>query len=267
MRLDSPSVMDETQGDWPLRKEDHTAERKTSRTVSFAMERRVQPELLDQLPADDPRAIKSRRDLQLINFFMGNAGIMAKALRSALPQSGARQLLEIGAGDGRFMARVARRLSPNWRSTRVFLLDRQEIVKPETVKQFETAGWQVSGIKAEVLDWLSRPIASTCDAIVANLFLHHFHEDQLLRIFGEARRRARLFIAVEPRRSRVALMFSRLFWLTGFNQVTRHDMAVSIRAGFKAGELSRLWPASEGWALKEGRARLFSHLFIAQQIG
>jgi hypothetical protein len=54
--------------------------------------------------------------------------------------------------------------------------------------------------------------------------------------------------------------------LIGANGVTRHDAAVSVRAGFKGGELSALWPANPRWRLRERRAGLFSHLFLAQRM-
>ena len=47
------------------------------------MRRLIQPEILDELPADDPRAIQSRRDLQKVNAFMGHAGLVTRALRGA----------------------------------------------------------------------------------------------------------------------------------------------------------------------------------------
>jgi hypothetical protein len=52
--------------------------------------------------------------------------------------------------------------------------------------------------------------------------------------------------------------------LIGCNAVTRHDAAASVRAGFAGRELSALWPARPGWRLREGRAGLFSHLFVAR---
>jgi hypothetical protein len=45
------------------------------------VKRIVQPEMLDTLPPDDPRALRSRRDLRRVNAWMGNAGIMARALK------------------------------------------------------------------------------------------------------------------------------------------------------------------------------------------
>jgi hypothetical protein len=76
--------------------------------------------------------------------------------------------------------------------------------------------------------------------------------------------RARWFIAIEPRRARWPQFCGRLLWLIGCNPVTRHDAAVSIRAGFSDTELSALWPAGGDWQLTERHAGPFSHLFIAQ---
>src|SRR5437879_2754268 len=44
------------------------------------MQRCVEPEWLDELPPNDPRAKGSRRDLQRIHSWMGNVGIMARLL-------------------------------------------------------------------------------------------------------------------------------------------------------------------------------------------
>ena len=103
--------------------------------------------------------------------------------------------------------------------------------------------------------------------MTANLFLHHFPEAQLAELLRAAARLARVFIAVEPRRSARVLFFSRLLGLIGCNQVTRHDAPISVRAGFAGHELSRLWPAGQGWSLQERPAGWFSHLFIAQREG
>jgi hypothetical protein len=46
--------------------------------------------------------------------------------------------------------------------------------------------------------------------------------------------------------------------------VTRYDAPVSVRAGFRGQELSRLWPQS-GWTLREQPARLFTHAFAARR--
>ena len=46
--------------------------------------RRVEDETLDHLPEDDPRAIRSRRDLRRINRIMGNDSIVDALLSGSL---------------------------------------------------------------------------------------------------------------------------------------------------------------------------------------
>jgi tRNA G46 methylase TrmB len=77
------------------------------------MERCIQREWLDELPPEEPRAIQSRRDLKRINAWMGNARILAHEIKFArLHQRSALRVLELGAGDGTFMLRLARRRKP-----------------------------------------------------------------------------------------------------------------------------------------------------------
>ena len=61
--------------------------------------RRVEPEILDGLAADDPQAVHSRRDLVRINALMFQAPIMAGLLRKHV-RAAPMRILEIGAGDG-----------------------------------------------------------------------------------------------------------------------------------------------------------------------
>ena len=228
------------------------------------MTRRVEPELLDELPAADPRASRSRQDLRRVNAWMGNTRIMASALRSAFAGRRCQTLVELGAGDGTILLRVARRLGPDWHGAMVVLLDRQQIVSRETLRGFEKLGWRAEIITADVFDWLGQSGSRNCDAMIANLFLHHFLEAQLSTLFDKAAHYARAFVAIDPRRWTGSHLGCRLLWLLGCNSVTRHDAVVSVRAGFAGQELSRLWPVERGWALHERPANLSSHLFTAQ---
>ena len=228
------------------------------------MERRVKPELLDELPAHDLGAVGSRRDLQRLNAWMGNCGIMTRSLHSASNGHMPGRITELGAGDGRFLLRVARRLS-EWKGARAMLLDRHDVISPKTRQAFEALGWDVEFLQADVLEWLRQPAIAACDAMIANLFLHHFSDAQLAQLLRRVAARISLFIAIEPRRSVWSLAFSRGLWLLGCNRVTRYDAPISVHAGFSGNDLSRLWPADDGWFLQERRAGAFSHLFVAQR--
>ena len=226
-----------------------------------AMPRIVEAELLDSLPADDARALRSRRDLVRVNAFMRNAGIVARALRLSLPARPVR-IAEIGAGDGAFALAVARRLP---QGGRLWLLDRQAEPDPALAPGFAAHGWEMEAAKRDVFEWLADPATPRFDAVYANLFLHHFEPARLQALLQLVAARAPLFVACEPRRSRTALVGSRLLGLIGCNAVTRHDAVASVHAGFRGGEIASLWNAGPGWFVEEQPRGLFSHAFVAER--
>ena len=212
----------------------------------MGLARVLEPEWLDDLPHEDPRALRSRRDLVRVNALMGNVRIVAGELARV---ETLRSIAEIGSGDGAFMRSVLRVLGRD--DLEVHLVARQP----------------VGTITADVFEWLSDDASPKVDAIVANLFLHHFDSRQVARMLTLIARRSRAFIACEPRRSMAALAGSHLLGLVGCNDVTRHDAVVSVRAGFADGELVSLWPQDEGWDCEERARGLFSHSFVAHRNG
>jgi hypothetical protein len=231
------------------------------------MERRLSRELLDDLPAEDPRAIRGRKDLRRLNALMRHAEMLTSALCSLSErESGQRQIVELGAGDGTLMLRVAEKLGFGWSGTTITLLDQRSVVQTETERSFRSLGWQVRSETAEVFDWLQRTASSRCEVVVCNLFLHHFSNHGLRKLLGFVAQRSRAIIALEPRRGRVPLFFSRFVGLIGCDGVTRHDAVASVRAGFAAQDLSTLWPEPQYWKIEERCARHTTHLFIARRI-
>ena len=228
------------------------------------MERRVEPELLDTMPPEAGGAVRSRADLRRLNRWMGHATIAVNALTAAFPQP-PRRIVELGAGDGSLLLQVASRLPPAWRGTSGLLVDRHDVVSQEAQKAFLSLGWSVETSRADVFEWLRNFEAEDCDALLANLFLHHFSPSDLSELFRESARRTRVFIGIEPLRSRWALAFTRMLRLWGFNSVTCHDAPVSVRAGFTGKELSGLWPADGEWLTQERQIGWSTHLFVAQR--
>ncbi|MDX8534670.1 methyltransferase domain-containing protein [Mesorhizobium sp. VK25A] len=224
-------------------------------------QRSLVPEILDRLAADDARAIRSRRDLSRINALMFQAPIMVSLLRKFLAEPPGR-ILEIGAGDGTFMLKVARRMARDWREVDLTMLDRAGLVTPKLAADFAGLGWTVEAVTADVFDWAEGTDGRHFDAITVNLFLHHLDDEELLRLFSLLRRKARLILATEPLRADLALAATRLLPAIGANDVTRHDAAQSVRAGFRGSELSDLWSAAGGRPLEERRAGPFSHVFV-----
>jgi hypothetical protein len=229
----------------------------------MTMARLVEPEWLDSLPADDLRAIHSRRDLRRLNAVMSQDRIMAGLLGGNVRRPGPMTLLEIGAGDGAFMLAVARRLGRESMPADVTLLDRQLLVTPAICEDYARLAWRIRAITADAFAYLSGCDAERFDVITANLFLHHFGDDQVAELMRLAAGRCHLFVACEPRRSTLASVACRLLGAIGCNDVTRHDAYASVRAGFRNRELSTLWPERQGWRLGETSRGLFTHAFWA----
>lgn len=211
------------------------------------------PEWLDELAADDPRAIRSRRDLVLINAIMRQSAVMAGALSRCRPP---RSIADLGGGDGRFLLSVARRLAKHWPGVRVLIVDRQDIVARETRADFEALGWNCETRPGDVFDVLPQ-----ADIITANLFLHHFDDAALARLLAMIAQQTNAFVACEPRRNAFALVAAHLVGVLGCNDVTRHDAVASVKAGFAGQELSQLWPPQGRWQMGESAVFPFSHVF------
>ncbi|MCB9898587.1 MAG: class I SAM-dependent methyltransferase [Planctomycetes bacterium] len=225
------------------------------------MPREVRPELLDELPADDPRAVRSRRDLRRVNAWMGHARLLARMVRENGGASAA-TILELGSGDGRLALSLARGV-PFAHGAELVLLDRAPVVEVETLAAFAALGVHAHLVADEMRAFLSRD-GRIFDLVLCNLVLHHFDDAPLAALFAAAARRARTIVALEPRRSLAGRLGSRMLGLIGCNGVTRHDARVSVAAGFRERELSALWPRDAGRVLREGPAGAFSHAFVAR---
>ena len=244
------------------------------------MPRVVEPEVLDDLDERDPLAIRSRRDLQRVHRVMGTRMVVVRAIRSACsghPRTKPLHVLELGAGDGSLMLGVARELASEWAAVRLTLLDRQNLVTPQTLAAYQAAGWCAQACVADALAWADSaarpatgepPAGGQWDLVIVNLFLHHFEGAALAKLLGRIERSADRFIACEPARSRLALVGSHLIGFTGAGPVTREDAVLSVHAGFRANEISAAWPgAATVWDTTERGAGPFSHCFVAQRKG
>jgi len=232
-----------------------------------ARERRVLPEALDDLAADDPRGQRSRRDLRRVHRAMRSVSILLRAvakLRFAVQPT---RVLELGAGDGTLLLRLAQALRPRWNGVDVTLLDRHDLVSDDTRAEFRKLDWRVTVLRADALVWAAVPPPCRYDVCFANLFLHHFDAAALALLLRGVAAASAGFVACEPRRGGLARSGSRLVCFLGANEVTREDAVKSVDAGFTGRELSEAWAtagsAQTGWITEEYLARPFTHCFTA----
>jgi hypothetical protein len=207
--------------------------------------RHVEPEWLDSLDPDDPRAVRSRRDLRLINFLMGNEGWILRQV-GARTETARQGIVELGSGEGHLLRRLAR----SGPATGCDLAPRP----PDLPREID---WREGDLFT-----LAEPL--TGGILVASLVLHHFSAEDLLRI-GRIADRFETLLFVEPHRSRSALALARM--LSPFvGEVTQHDMPASIHAGFAAGELGHALGLSPDWSVTECRHWCGSLRFVARRL-
>ncbi|HBM77488.1 MAG TPA: hypothetical protein DD438_05205 [Verrucomicrobiales bacterium] len=138
---------------------------------------------------------------------------------------------ELGAGDGLLLRKIARL---GFRSCGYDL-------SPRPADLCESLLWQRG-------DFLERE-APFKGIVAGSLILHHLEAEELERL-GKRLQSADCLLFVEPLRSRWALFQG--FALRPFlGPVTRHDMMVSIRGGFRPGELPLALGLEEGWKIEE----------------
>jgi hypothetical protein len=183
------------------------------------MPRTLQPEILDSLPPDDPEAVRSRGDLRVINGVMGNhRWVLGEIARLRRPGE---RVLEIGAGTGDLLLALA---------AGAVAADGLDLA-PAPQGLPAGSAWHQSDVR-------SFEGIGNYPIVVANLFLHHLTEADLRAMGGRIAGSARVVIACEPSRSRVAALLAWGYGMaSGFGPVTRHDAQVSIRAGFLGSEL------------------------------
>ncbi len=208
------------------------------------MERIVEPELLDSLPPDDPDAVRSRRDLRRINAVMGNEFWIARVLYKAPPTT----VVELGAGDG-YLCNALHALG-------------HAVIGCDLVDPPKQLPDEISWRSGDIRDTLPR---ESGDYAVANLFLHHFEDADLAALGRFLRVNFDHLVLCEPLRSKFTLAKS-VVLKPFINHVTRNDMAISIRAGFRKGELPALLGIDrKHWRIRE-RATFYGALrFVAHR--
>jgi hypothetical protein len=212
--------------------------------------REVLPELLDFLSHDDPEAMRSRDELRLVNRIMGNYRWVCRTIRQSCPRDC--RVLELGAGDGA----LARHAWANGTAhpARWSVID----LAPAPADWPREATWQQR-------DLLTFPVLPDAEIIIANLFLHQFRDDQLAALGRCLPATCRTFITCDPARHWLHSLQGRLLSVVArFNRVTRHDMHVSIRAGFAGNELATAL-VLQGWQITISLTMLGAYRLVASR--
>jgi len=198
----------------------------------------LKPEILDTLPYEQAR--RSLGDLTRINRTWGGHSTLRKLLNQAVSDPRF-SLLDVGAASGD-MGRCVREWYPQ---ATVASLDRIA---------FHLAASAPPRVAGDAFALPFRP--RSFDFVFCSLFLHHFTDDEIVKLFrefGTVARKAVLVIDLD--RNPIAYYFLPITqWLFRWDPVTVNDGPISVEAAFHPREMEAL-AARAG--LRDPRARSY----------
>ena len=198
-------------------------------------------ELLDAGEGADEDVAQSLTDLRRINRFLGGKRVVMHALSSCLEKMNTScvSLLDVGTGSADIPMAAAARCRELGFEPFVAAVDLSE-------RNLRVARERL-GVSSDIhfvrADSLKLPFAArSFDFVTASLFLHHFRDEDVVRLLADFGRIARRAVIVNDLvRNLVPYYFTRIagpFLAWGF--LTRNDGPVSVLRGFTTDEMNDL---------------------------
>lgn len=185
----------------------------------------LKPEILDTLPPDQARA--SLADLVRINKYWGGLGALRRLVNQTIPPNVPFSFLDVGAASGD-MGRYVEKLRPQARVTSLDYIPSH--LAPGAARRVAA--------NAFALPFAGRSF----DYVFSSLFLHHFSDDDVVRLLAESARVARKqVLAIDLWRHPIPYYFIGYTRpLFGWDPVSVHDGKISVEAAFHSRELAGL---------------------------
>lgn len=198
-------------------------------------------ELLDAGEGTDEDVARNLSDLRRINRLLGGTRVVIDALSSYLNARDTKRvsLLDVGTGSADIPTAVARWCDSRGIEPLIAALD----ISERNLRIARARLGIGAGIKLVRADSLSLPfVERSFDFVTASLFLHHFQDDDVVRLLADFSRVARRAVIINDLvRNLIPYYFARLtgpVLATSF--LTRNDGPVSVLRGFTADEMKGL---------------------------
>jgi ubiquinone/menaquinone biosynthesis C-methylase UbiE len=210
------------------------------------MERAHGGELMDEPLQDAAELARSLRDIRGVNRWLGGTRVMIRHVASMARRLPARPLhiLDVATGSADIPLALARWGRRKGVRLQVVATD----LHPQTLAVARERTAADPDVQVEEADALALPFGEGAfDLVLCNTALHHFDEEDAVRVLREMDRVARHGVVVSDlRRTRTGLLGARLlaatFWRN--HPITRHDGVLSVRRAFTPAELRRLAAAA-----------------------
>lgn len=198
-------------------------------------------ELMDDFSIEGPVLHDTLDKLTGINKWLGGRGVTMSGLKYLLKDHKKDRpitCIDLGCGDGDMLRKVARYGQKEGIDFRLVGVDANQ----NTVAYGRKLSADFSNIEYVCCDVFSEEFNSMdYDIVLATLFLHHFSEEEVLRLLKLLMAKASIGIVVNDlHRNRLAYYLFNLLCLTISNPMVRDDGLTSILRGFKRSDLDNM---------------------------
>jgi 2-polyprenyl-3-methyl-5-hydroxy-6-metoxy-1,4-benzoquinol methylase len=204
----------------------------------------AQPELMDR---PQPVSAELERDLQnlrQLNRYFGSYAVVLRFMRRWIQPGDRLRIVDLATGSGdipRLIVDLARKTGA---TVRIDALD-QQAATLEIARKLSAAYPEISFVQANILEW--QP-AEPYDVVLNSLALHHFSEDDAVRLLRHCHELSRKNVLVSDlRRGLLATIGVYLLTALIFREpMTRYDGRASAARAFSFEELHAL-AHKAGW--------------------
>src|SRR6266480_4780606 len=211
------------------------------------MKRQFDPAELELMDRPQPISIELERDLRSIrqlNRWFGSHRVVRHFVRRWIRPRARMRIIDLATGSGdipRLIVDLARKMGAN---VEIDALDRQSATL-EIARGLSSGYPEISYVEENILQ-LKPP--HRYDIVLCSLVLHHFSDEDAVRVLRRCRELSRKFVLVSDLR-RGLLAAAGVYFLTALifrEPMTRYDARLSAARGFSFKELDKL-ARQAGW--------------------
>jgi 2-polyprenyl-3-methyl-5-hydroxy-6-metoxy-1,4-benzoquinol methylase len=211
------------------------------------MKRSFNPAVLEMMDRPQPVSAELERDLERIrqlNRWFGSYSLISGFTQRWIKPGDRVRVVDLATGSGdipRLIVDGARQIGAK---VEIDALDRQSATL-EIAKNLSAGYEEISYIGANILEW--NP-AEAYDIVLCTLTLHHFSEEDAVRLLRRCREVSRRFVLVSDLR-RGFLLKAGVYLLTALifrEPMTRYDARLSAERAFSFSEMRKL-AMRAGW--------------------
>jgi len=211
------------------------------------MKRQFDPAELEMMDRPQPVSAELERDLLNIrrfNRYFGSYRLVLRFVRRWIKPGDRVRIVDLATGSGDIPRLIVDHVRKIGAKVEIDALDRQSATL-EIARKLSANYPEISYLEANLLEW--QP-SDRYDIVLCSLVLHHFSNEDAVRVLQRCRQLSRKFVLVSDLR-RGFLAAAGVYLLTGLifrEPMTRHDARLSAARAFSFSELDEL-ARRAGW--------------------